>query len=105
MNEIAVGEKTATEGLLWLMRGLDFTCKALQASQGNPDLALSDSFKKSYAETLEKYHNFFVKKAIGVRSLQCHWYHFTNAISALYSDSLERLSKPRSSLYKAEGGS
>lgn len=75
-NEVAEGQKNATEGLLWLLRGLDFTCKALQASQADPTLSLSDAFKKAYGETLEKYHNFFVKKGISVCPLITHFMNF-----------------------------
>jgi len=70
-NEVAEGQKTATEGLLWLLRGLDFTAKALQASQVDLKLSLSEAFKKAYGETLEKYHNFFVKKGIGLALSAC----------------------------------
>ncbi|KAH7100787.1 glycolipid transfer protein [Auriculariales sp. MPI-PUGE-AT-0066] len=61
-NEWA-GEKkrTATEGLLWLTRGLSFTCQALKASHEDPKEELAASFNKSYEGTLKKHHSFVVR--------------------------------------------
>lgn len=63
------GEKkrTATEGLMWLLRGLSFTCKALQAAQTNKNEELNAAFTKGYEVTLKKFHNFVVKGIFAVR--------------------------------------
>ncbi|KAK6346877.1 hypothetical protein TWF696_006982 [Orbilia brochopaga] len=52
---------TATQGLLWLLRGLDFTAKALRHNVNNPEEELTTSFQHSYDATLKKHHNFVVK--------------------------------------------
>lgn len=54
-------KKTATEGLLWLLRGLEFTSKALRHNVENPNEELATSFQHSYDGTLKKHHNFVVK--------------------------------------------
>ncbi|KAG6827341.1 hypothetical protein H0H92_012162 [Tricholoma furcatifolium] len=61
-------KNTATEGLMWLLRGLAFTCKALQAAQANKSIELSTAFTESYSQTLATFHNFIVKKAVTVSS-------------------------------------
>lgn len=66
-KEKAEGKKTATEGLMWLLRGLSFTCKSLQASQANEKEELSASFTKGYEDSLKKHHNFVVKGIFSVR--------------------------------------
>jgi hypothetical protein len=68
-NEKAEKKRPATEGLMWLVRGLSFTCKALQNSQANKSEELTVSFNKSYEGTLKKYHNFVVKGIFSVRTL------------------------------------
>ncbi|KAI5295407.1 hypothetical protein KEM55_006197 [Ascosphaera atra] len=54
-------KKTATEGLLWLIRGLDFTAASLRRNLAHPAEELSDSFRAAYGETLKPYHSFIVK--------------------------------------------
>lgn len=55
---------------MWLLRGLSFTCKALQNAQANKKDELSTAFNKSYEGTLKQFHNFVVKGifAVGDRS-------------------------------------
>ena len=55
---------------MWLLRGLSFTCKALQIAQANKSKELSVSFSEAYEGTLKKFHNFVVKGifAVGVIS-------------------------------------
>lgn len=57
---------------MWLLRGLSFTCKALQNTQANPKEELSPAFTKSYDETLKKFHNFVVKGIFAVRAFLLH---------------------------------
>ncbi|KAF5321621.1 hypothetical protein D9619_001486 [Psilocybe cf. subviscida] len=70
-NEKTEKKRTATEGLMWLLRGLSFTCKALQNTQANPKEELSPAFTKSYDETLKKFHNFVVKGIFAVAMKAC----------------------------------
>jgi hypothetical protein len=61
-SELATKKHTATEGLLWLVRGLDFCAQALRADiDVGGSQELSTSFRGAYKNTLAPYHNFFVK--------------------------------------------
>ncbi|KAI8993931.1 het-c2 protein [Trametes punicea] len=71
VNEKGQKKRTATEGLMWLLRGLSFTCKALQSAQANPTEELSTAFSKAYEETLKKFHNFVVKGIFSVAMKAC----------------------------------
>lgn len=60
--ELATKEHRATEGLLWLVRGLDFCAQALRIdieTGGSQELATS--FRGAYKTTLAPYHSFLVK--------------------------------------------
>lgn len=70
-NEWTEKKRPATEGLMWLLRGLSFTCVALQKSQANPDDEIAKSFTTSYESTLKPHHNFVVKTAFGVAMKAC----------------------------------
>ncbi|KAI9183272.1 hypothetical protein H9P43_004189 [Blastocladiella emersonii ATCC 22665] len=70
-SEKADGKNTATEGLLWLTRGLDFCAKALRRSVTNADEELTVSFTKSYEETLKQYHSFVVRPIFTVAMKAC----------------------------------
>jgi hypothetical protein len=52
---------TATEGLLWLTRGLDFTAQALRHNATNPNDELSVSFRAAYGDTLKPHHGILIK--------------------------------------------
>ncbi|GAM85226.1 hypothetical protein ANO11243_032300 [Dothideomycetidae sp. 11243] len=60
-NELKTGKHTATEGLLWLTRGLDFTAQSLRKNLSNSDEELSTSFRDAYGKTLKPHHSFIVK--------------------------------------------
>ena len=68
-NEKGEKKRTATEGLLWLLRGQHFTCKGLQNIQANASQELPDAFGKAYDGTLKPYHNFLIKGVFSVGSL------------------------------------
>ncbi|KAI9136758.1 glycolipid transfer protein domain-containing protein [Paraphysoderma sedebokerense] len=72
LQKIVLGDndknKTATVGLLWLKRGLEFTALALRRSVDNPAEELTVSFTKAYEGTLKQYHNFMVKGVFTVSS-------------------------------------
>jgi hypothetical protein len=67
-NEKGEKKRTATEGLMWLLRGLSFTCKALQNTQATKTLELSAAFSSSYEDTLKKFHGMFVRPVFIVSS-------------------------------------
>ncbi|WFD45820.1 hypothetical protein GLX27_000445 [Malassezia furfur] len=72
-NEGKPGDKkrTATEGLLWLLRGLEFTSKALRRSLNNPSEELSVSFTKAYEDSLRKYHSIMVRPIFSLAMKAC----------------------------------
>jgi len=61
VNELKTKKHTATEGLLWLVRGLDFTAQALRENISAPAEELSASFRTAYGATLKPHHSFLVK--------------------------------------------
>ncbi|RFU28456.1 hypothetical protein B7463_g7886, partial [Scytalidium lignicola] len=61
LNELKTKKHTATEGLLWLVRGLDFTAQALAKNTASDTEELSTSFKDAYGNTLKPHHSFMVK--------------------------------------------
>ncbi|KAI8928297.1 glycolipid transfer protein domain-containing protein [Entophlyctis helioformis] len=69
--EVAEKQNTASNGLLWLKRALDFTVVSLQRNQTNPTEELSVSFSKSYETTLSKHHNFLIRKVFSVALSAC----------------------------------
>ncbi|SCU92092.1 LAMI_0E08746g1_1 [Lachancea mirantina] len=71
INERASGHKSASEGLLWLTRGLQFTAQALRETVDNPDLELTKTFTDAYGKTLVKYHNFVIKSAFKLAMKAC----------------------------------
>lgn len=72
---------------MWLLRGLSFTCKALQFAQANQSEELATAFGKSYEATLKKFHNFVVKGIFAVRNFitpKCFELPFTRLITGGY---------------------
>ncbi|MCJ1481919.1 hypothetical protein MMC06_002080 [Schaereria dolodes] len=61
ISELKIKKHTATEGLLWLTRGLDFFAQALRHNISNPTEELSTSYRHAYAGTLRPHHSFMVK--------------------------------------------
>jgi len=70
-NEKGEKKRKATEGLMWLLRGLQFTCKALQGAQANTSEELAVAFGKAYDVTLKAFHNFVVKGIFSVAMKAC----------------------------------
>ncbi|AXA48244.1 glycolipid transfer protein HET-C2 [Malassezia restricta] len=72
-NEGLPGDKkrTATEGLLWLLRGLEFTAKALRFSLDNQNEELATSFTKAYEQTLRKHHSILVRPVFTLAMKAC----------------------------------
>lgn len=60
-SESGQKNRIATEGLLWLLRGLAFTALAIRRNLHNEEEELSISFTEAYATTLRQYHNMFIR--------------------------------------------
>ncbi|KAG0039139.1 hypothetical protein BGZ82_009494 [Podila clonocystis] len=71
LAEKAEKTKTATEGLLWLTRGLDFTLQSLERSEANPSEELSASFTKGYEGTLRPHHGMLVRPIFAMAMKAC----------------------------------
>ncbi|KAJ6014740.1 hypothetical protein N7540_009331 [Penicillium herquei] len=63
LNELKSGSHTATEGLLWLGRSLDFTVQSLRHNLDNPSAEMSASFVAGYNATLSNFHPWLFRKA------------------------------------------
>ena len=51
---------------LQYLRGLAFTCKALQIMQNDTSSELHTCFKRSYDEVLRHHHTFFIRSVVSV---------------------------------------
>jgi len=60
-NELATKKHTATEGLVWLVRALDFTAQSLRRNLTTDTEELADSFRGAYTNTLKPHHSFVIK--------------------------------------------
>ncbi|KAI9792036.1 MAG: hypothetical protein M1835_008090 [Candelina submexicana] len=60
-NELKTKKHTAAEGLLWLVRGLDFTAQALRQNIASSKDELATSFRSAYTTTLKPHHSFMIK--------------------------------------------
>ncbi|KAG0682613.1 hypothetical protein C6P40_000287 [Pichia californica] len=65
------GKKTATQGLLWLTRGLQFTAVAMRKCIDNQTWELSKCFESAYGETLTKYHSMLVRPVFKLAMKAC----------------------------------
>lgn len=63
--------KTATQGLLWLMRGLEFTAVGLRRQIDNKDEELAKSFTEAYNATLTKHHSMLVRPIFKLAMKSC----------------------------------
>ncbi|RDA87405.1 hypothetical protein CP532_7025 [Ophiocordyceps camponoti-leonardi (nom. inval.)] len=70
-NELKEKKHTATEGLLWLVRGLEFTCIALSKNLAQTSEELADSFRGAYGQTLKPHHSFIVKPIFSAAMSAC----------------------------------
>ncbi|KAJ1302549.1 hypothetical protein OPQ81_002866 [Rhizoctonia solani] len=70
-NEKKEKKQPATEGLMWLLRGLSFTCKALQHCQADNSVELSTGFNESYPQTLKPYHGMLVGTVFNLALKAC----------------------------------
>jgi hypothetical protein len=65
-TEVEEGHRFATACLVRLIRGLTFTCRALQHTQKDPPLKLHVCFKRSYDEVLRHQHSFVIRSVVSV---------------------------------------
>ncbi|KAF8143653.1 glycolipid transfer protein domain-containing protein [Mycena galopus ATCC 62051] len=63
-HEHAQGSKVGTQCLVRLVRGLAFTCLALQTTQSDPNLALHVCFRRAYDVVLRHHHTFVVRSVV-----------------------------------------
>jgi len=71
VNELKTKKHTATEGLVWLVRGLDFTAIALSQNLATVSEELSTSFRNAYGNTLKPHHSFMVKPIFSAAMSAC----------------------------------
>ncbi|KAL2066322.1 hypothetical protein VTL71DRAFT_2393 [Oculimacula yallundae] len=71
INELATKKHTATEGLVWLVRALDFTCIALSQNLALPSEELAASFRNAYGNTLKPHHSFLIKPIFSAAMSAC----------------------------------
>ncbi|KAI8997209.1 glycolipid transfer protein domain-containing protein [Pilobolus umbonatus] len=72
-KEADLSKRTATEAVLWLKRGLDFTAQSLMHSIDNPNDELKISFMSAYDITLRPYHSFIVRPIFNFAMNACPW--------------------------------
>jgi hypothetical protein len=63
--------RTATEGLMWLRRGLDFVGTSVALTMANPGKELKDTFGEGYKKTLSQYHSFLVRPIFSMAMSAC----------------------------------
>lgn len=71
LNEKAEKATKATQGLLWLSRGLQFTAQAMRQTVDSQSKELDKCFTDAYSATLSKHHNFVVKSMFKLAMKAC----------------------------------
>lgn len=71
LTEAPTKDKTATQGLLWLTRGLEFTCQAMIQTYNNPTSELTKTFTDAYGTTLSKHHGMLIKPVFKLAMKAC----------------------------------
>jgi hypothetical protein len=71
LSEAGTKTKTATQGLLWLCRGLEFTAQAMRETVDNPTTELTKTFTDSYSKTLSQYHGMLIKPVFKLAMKAC----------------------------------
>ncbi|KAI1123443.1 glycolipid transfer protein domain-containing protein [Nemania abortiva] len=71
LNELKSKSHKATEGLVWLVRGLDFTCIALSQNLAKGGEELAESFRNAYGATLKPFHGFLIKPVFSAAMSAC----------------------------------
>ncbi|KAJ6535431.1 glycolipid transfer protein domain-containing protein [Mycena capillaripes] len=65
-HEHSQGAKHGTQCLVRLIRGLAFTCVALQTTQNEPTCALHVCFRRAYDVVLRHHHTFVVRSVVTI---------------------------------------
>jgi hypothetical protein len=92
LGEVTEKSKNATQGLLWLTRGLRFTADAMRRSVENPNEELSMSFTESYNATLTKYHNMLIRPVFRMAMKACPYRKdFYDKLGNVHSKVIEQL--------------
>ncbi|KAJ1985758.1 hypothetical protein H4R33_003796 [Dimargaris cristalligena] len=71
LSEVGAKDRSATQGLLWLKRGLEFTAKALRRNIDDAAEELSVSFTAAYGETLRQFHGMLVRPIFAMAMKAC----------------------------------
>lgn len=71
LSEAGEKSKNATQGLLWLTRGLEFTAQAMRETVDNPGEELTKTFTNSYSKTLTKYHSMLIRPVFKLAMKAC----------------------------------
>ncbi|GME71871.1 unnamed protein product [[Candida] boidinii] len=71
LSEVTDKKKTATQGLLWLCRGLQFTATAMRETVDNPNSELTKTFTDAYSQTLIKFHSILVRPIFKLAMKAC----------------------------------
>ncbi|GMG24689.1 unnamed protein product [Ambrosiozyma monospora] len=71
LSEVKDKKKTATQGLLWLTRGLQFTAVSMRETVSHPNEEMTKTFTDGYSKTLIKYHSVFVKPVFKLAMKAC----------------------------------
>lgn len=71
LSEAGGKDKKATQGLLWLSRGLQFTAQAMRETVDRPNDELTKTFTDAYSKTLIKYHSIVVKPIFKLAMKSC----------------------------------
>ncbi|KAH9951095.1 glycolipid transfer protein, partial [Amylocystis lapponica] len=66
VHEASLHQRTGTACLVRLIRGLLFTCHALQNMQQDTSAELHVCFKRSYDDNLRHHHTFIIRSAVTV---------------------------------------
>jgi hypothetical protein len=73
VNELKTKKHNATEGLLWLFRGLQFMHLALSRNIESETEELNTSFNAAYGDTLSNFHNFVARAGFKLAMSACPW--------------------------------
>ncbi|KAJ2007272.1 hypothetical protein GGI04_000579 [Coemansia thaxteri] len=71
LAEAGTKDRKATQGLLWLKRGLEFTALGLRRNLQNASEELADSFRQAYELTLRPLHGLVVRIAFNAAMAVC----------------------------------
>ncbi|ABN66638.1 protein involved in nonallelic heterokaryon incompatibility [Scheffersomyces stipitis CBS 6054] len=71
LSEAGTKNKKATQGLLWLSRGLQFTAQAMRETVDLPSAELTKTFTDAYGKTLSQYHGILIKPIFKLAMQAC----------------------------------